>query len=67
MSRISHYLIGAAFSVPTTICLIAVGSNIPYCHDSEQNQSLPQKNKRFLDNPDSSPEHVDNKKTRKPK
>jgi len=60
-------LIGTAFSIPTSIGLIPVGSNVPYYHGSEQDQSLPQKDKRFLDNPDSSSEHVDNKKTRKPK
>jgi hypothetical protein len=60
-------LIGAAFSVPTPICLIAVGYNVASYQCSKQDQSLPQKDNRFLDNPDSRSEHIDNDKTRKPK
>ncbi|MGN1217106.1 MAG: hypothetical protein ACI4TD_03930 [Phocaeicola sp.] len=60
-------MIGAALIVPAPIGLITVSYNVASYQCNKQDQSLPQKNKRFLDNPDCRSEYVDYQKTRKPK
>ena len=67
MSRICQLFIDTALFVFTPIGIIAVCSDVAYNHGSKQDQSLPQKDKRFLDNPDSRSEHVGDNKTSKPK